>query len=299
MGDAQRLRVGWSEQQWAAIDAAVASDVMRGRVVEHIISTTKVGANDKAVAIDRINRLMGTIDDVPTMPLPEISINLYLDRQQVQQPELTRALALVRRAASDFARIEDEVFLRGIEFFAGAYRPDGRPLQQRFRIERGQDRARYDGLAGSSRNVVLSQGRLHRVRTPRLGQQDYGPLIVKAVPRAIGILEEVGHMGPYHLILGERAFVAALTPNAPALILPKDRIEPLLASPIRRSPALDPDEGVLVSTGGDPTDRVVAVEPTLRFVDTTAQDTYQFRVYGVLALRRKEPEAVVQLLFPP
>ena len=133
---------------------------------------------------------------------------------------------------------------------------------------------------------------------PRHGQLDYGHLIVTAVPEAIGILEQVGHMGPYHLILGERAFVAALTPNAPALVLPKDRIEPLLASPIRRSPALDPDEGVLVSTGGDPTDRVVAVEPTLRFVETTAQDTYRFRVYGVLAIRRKEPEAVVRLLFP-
>src|SRR6185437_15270714 len=112
MVDAQRLRVGWTEQQWGAIDAAVASEVTRVRVVGHVIPTTKVGANDKTVALDRINALTGDIDDVTTMPLPEISIEFTLDLQQVQQPELTRALSLVRRAASDFARIEDEVLVR-------------------------------------------------------------------------------------------------------------------------------------------------------------------------------------------
>ena len=121
MGDAQRLRVGWTEQQWGAIDAAVASEVMRVRVVEHVIPTTKVGANDKTVAIDRINPLTGTIDDVTTIPLPEISVQFLLDKQQVQQPELTRALSLVRRAASDFARIEDEVLLRGLAGAANGY----------------------------------------------------------------------------------------------------------------------------------------------------------------------------------
>jgi uncharacterized linocin/CFP29 family protein len=305
MGDAQRLSVGWTEQQWGAIDAAIASEVKRARVVERVIPTKNVGANDKTVAIDRIDAQAGTIDDVTTIPLSEISVQFLLDKQQVQQPELTRALSLVRRAASDFARIEDEVFLRGLEAVGGDdYQPDGRPLLARVRIQRGRDRERYDGLAGSARNALLrpghapGPGQLHLVQTSRLGRLDYGDLIVAAVPEAIVLMEEAGHMGPYHLILGQRAFVAALTPNAPALVLPKDRIEPLLASPIRRSPALEPDEGVLVSTGGDPTDRVVAVEPTLRFFDTTALDQYRFRVYGVLAIRRKELAAVVQLLFP-
>ncbi len=300
MGDAQRLRVGWTEQQWGAIDAAVASEVMRVRIVGHVVPTTKVGANDKTVAIDRINSLTGNIDDVTTIPLPEISIQFPLDLQQVQQPELTRALSLVRRAASTFARIEDEVLLRGLAFIAGRYQPDGRTLPPRADIQRGQNLAAYDGLAGGARNIafVPPLGPQHLVQAPRFGRLNYGPLIVAAVPRAIGYLEAAGHMGPYHLILGERAFVAALTPNAFSLVLPKDRIEPLLASPIRRSPALDPDQGVLVSTGGDPADRVVAVEPTLRFIQTTARDQYLFRVYGVLAIRRKEPEAVVQLLFP-
>jgi len=294
MGDAQRLSVGWTEQQWGAIDAAVASEVKRVRVVERVIPTKNVGANDKTVAIDRIDAPTGTIDDVTTIPLPEISVYLLLDKQQVQQHELTRALSLVRRAASDFARIEDEVLLRGLEAVGNDYQPDGRPLlpRTRFRIQRGQNRAQYDGLAGP-RNAA------HLVETHTGDGRDYGGLIVSAVAKAIVILEAAGHMGPYHLILGRDVFIAALTPNAPTLVLPKDQIEPLLGSPIRRSPALDVDEGVLVSVGGDPTDRVVAVEPTLRFFDTTAQDQYRFRVYGVLALRRKEPEAVVRLWFPP
>ena len=84
MGDAQRLRVGWTEQQWGAIDAAVASEVMRVRVVEQVIPTTKVGANDKTVAIDRINSLTGNINDVTTIPanlagVPAMSIPCGLD----------------------------------------------------------------------------------------------------------------------------------------------------------------------------------------------------------------------------
>ena len=54
MVDAQRLKLGWTEQQWGAVDAAVASEVMRVRVVGHVIPTTKVGANDKTVAIDHL-----------------------------------------------------------------------------------------------------------------------------------------------------------------------------------------------------------------------------------------------------
>jgi len=301
MGDAQRLRVGWTEQQWEAIDAAVASEVKRVRVVAQVIPPTNVGVNDKTVTIDRMNALTRAIDDVTTIPLPEISVQFLLDKQQVQQPDLTLALSKARRAASDFARTEDAVLLRGLAVAANGYQPDGVALPALTDIQRGQHRAQYDGLAGSPRNDAFSPVPgigFHRVRRATGGGLAYGPLIVSAVAEAIVMLEAAGQMGPYHLILGRDAFIAALTPNAPALVLPKERIEPLLASPIRRSPQLQPDQGVLVSVGGNPTDRVVAVEPTIRFIETTAQDQYRFRVYGVLALRRKEPEAVVRLWFP-
>jgi uncharacterized linocin/CFP29 family protein len=301
MDDVQRQRVGWADEQWAAIDAAVAAELARVRVVEEVIPTTTVGANDKTVTVDRINPLTRTIDDDTTIPLPEISVQFVLDKQQVQQPELTRALALVRRAASDFARLEDAVLLRGLTTApGGGFQPDQPArvaLPAGADIQRGQDRAQYDGLAGSARNIAINPvtGNQHLVQGAT--GANYGPNIVTAVADAIVMLEAAGHMGPYHLILGRDAFIAALTPNAPALVLPKDRIEPLLASPIRRSPALEPNEGVLLSAGGDPADRVVAVEPTVRFIETTSQDRYRFRVYGVLALRRKEPEATVGLEF--
>jgi hypothetical protein len=192
------------------------------------------------------------------------------------------------------------MLIRGLAPAPNGYQPDGVVLPAGADIQRGQNRAIYDGLAGSARNDAINPITLvpHLVQRATGGVLAYGPLIVTAVAEAIVLLEAAGHMGPYHLILGRDAFIAALTPNAPAFVLPKDRIEPLLASGIRRSPALQPDQGVLISAGGDPTDRVVAVEPRLRFIETTSQDRYRFRVYGVLALRRKEPEAVVRLWFP-
>jgi uncharacterized linocin/CFP29 family protein len=300
MDDVQRQKVGWGEQQWAAIDAAVAAELTLIRVVEEVIPTTNVGPSEKTVTIDRINAQTRTIDDETTIPLPEISVQFQLDKQQVQQPELTRALALIRRAASDFARLEDAVLLRGLTISPnGGYQPDGVALPTNANIQRGQDRAQFDGLAGSARNDAINpQTNLpHLVIRPSGGGTAYGPIIVGAVADAIEMLESAGHMGPYHLILGRDAFIASMTPNPPALVLPKNSIEPLLASPIRRTPVLQPDQGVLISVGGDPADRVVAVEPTVRFIETTSQDRYRFRIYGVLALRRKEPEAAVRLRF--
>jgi uncharacterized linocin/CFP29 family protein len=300
MADVQRQRVGWTDEQWAAVDEAVAAELTRVRVVDEIIPTTTVGASDKTVSVDRINPLTRTIDDDTTIPLPEISVQFVLDKQQVEQPELKRALALARRAASDFARLEDAVLLRGLAALNGGFQPDqperAAALPPLADIQRGQDRAGYDGLTGSARNDAQNTNGDSHLVTGAAGP-NYGPNLVNAVAEAIVLLEASGHMGPYHLILGRSAFVAALTPNAPALVLPKDRIEPLLASPIRRSPELEPDKGVLLSVGGDPADRVVAVEPNVRFIETTAQDRYRFRVYGVLALRRKEPEAAVSLEF--
>jgi uncharacterized linocin/CFP29 family protein len=299
MDDVQRKKVGWTDAQWAAIDSAVTTEVSRVRVLDEIIPTTTVGANDKTVTIDRINAVTRAIDDETTIPLPEISVYFELDKQQINQPELTRALALIRRAASDFARLEDAVLLRGLQRGPNGYQPDGYPLPMDADIQRGQSGVSCPGLAGPA-NEAMNPGSLtpQVVSRPTGGQRDYGPEIVAAVAEAIVMLELGGHMGPYHLILGQAAFIAALTPNPPALVLPKDRIEPLLASLIRRAPALESNEGVLLSVGGDPTDRVVAVEPTVRFVETTARDRYRFRVYGVLTLRRKEPEAAVRLEFP-
>src|SRR5437870_380562 len=114
MPDMQRERVGWSDEKWAAIDAAVTEELTRVRIVDEIVPTTKVGANDKTVSADRIDATARTIDDTTTIQLPEISVQFVLDKQQVEQPELTRALALVRRAASDFARLEDAMLLLGL-----------------------------------------------------------------------------------------------------------------------------------------------------------------------------------------
>src|SRR5215469_9226639 len=301
MLDIHRASVGWTDQQWSAIDAAIAAEVKRVRVLDEIIPTTNVRSHDKTVTIDLIDAQARTIDDNTTIPLSEISVYFILDKQQVQQPELTRALALARRAASDFARIENEVLLRGLQLVGNVYQPDGILLPAQADIQRGRNRELYDGLSVFPRNDAFSGTPPQSHLVPQsvglnVVGTNYGPMIVPAVARAIGLLEAAGHMGPYHLILGSNAFIAALTPSA-SLALPKDGIEPLLASPIRRSSALPADQGVLISVGGDPTDRVVAVEPTLRFVDTTPQDQYRFRVYGVLALRRKEPEAVARLRF--
>ena len=256
MDDIQRQRVGWNSQQSAAIDAAVKAEVTRIRVVGDIIPTVNVGENDKTVAIDRINPLTRAIDDLTTIPLPEISVVFILDKQQVQQPELKRPLALARRAAIEFARIEEAMLLRGLATAPNGYAPEGVPLLPDTDIQRGQDRVRFGGLAGDPRNDARPVGRgPHHVQRLTGGGPDvYGPYIVSAVAEAIGMLVAAGHMGPYHLILGD-AMPLLLRSRRMPLRLSSQRTGSIRCwpRPLERSPMLlRTTRACCFSVGGDP-----------------------------------------------
>ncbi len=81
--------------------------------------------------------------------------------------------------------------------------------------------------------------------------------------------------------------------------MPQDRIIPFLGGgPLLRSSTLDAWNGftgVVVALGGAPVELVVATDMCLQFLQVTTEPVFIFRVCEKIALRIREPEAIVQL----
>ena len=73
----------------------------------------------------------------------------------------------------------------------------------------------------------------------------------EAVQR-IGELEVNSHPGPFACISGARSFVKAHTPVASLMVLPADRITPLLNGPLLRSGQMAQTAGIVVSLAWPP-----------------------------------------------
>ena len=132
---------------------------------------------------------------------------------------------------------------------------------------------------------------------------DHGYRVVGAHRRnstmAIGRLEEQGHFGPFAVVLDQNLFLVAQTPSA-ALVLAQDRILPFLGGgPLLRSSTLNfapgVANGVVVALGGEPVELVIATDVCVQFLQVTAEPNFVFRVCEKMALRIKEPEAIIPL----
>ena len=119
------------------------------------------------------------------------------------------------------------------------------------------------------------------------------------IAQAIGLLEAQGHFGPFAVVLDQELFLVAQTSTS-VLVLPQDRILPFLGGgPLLRSSTLDVaigvGSGVVVALGGEPVELVIATDVCVQFLQVTAEPNFVFRVCEKMALRIKEPEAIMPL----
>jgi uncharacterized linocin/CFP29 family protein len=137
----------------------------------------------------------------------------------------------------------------------------------------------------------LSQVGSHRAsrRTPA---SLTGETLVSAVVKAISKLEDDSHPGPFASVLGNDVFAAAHRPQKDSMVLPSDRITPLLNGPLLRSGQMDNDTGIVVSLAGSDIDIVVATPPKVQFLQVNEKAKYLFRVYEKFVLRIKDEKAV-------
>jgi uncharacterized linocin/CFP29 family protein len=98
-------------------------------------------------------------------------------------------------------------------------------------------------------------------------------------------------------VLRTEQYADAFEPLANTLVTPADRLRPLMAQGLFATASLPERTGLVVSLGGDTVDLVVGVEPSVAFLQTDAAGLFHFRASERLALRLKDPEALIRLNF--
>jgi uncharacterized linocin/CFP29 family protein len=284
-------QVPWSDEQWARVNQVIQEEARRARVAATFLPLYGPLPADadfvRRQDISYAPRL--SIDDRDTMRLATLQVQVPIRNAQMADPEMTSVLAIFRRAANVVARLEDAAVFRGLA--PGGTAPQGGVVGVPgiWRITGAQEASGLWARTGPRWWVQVNES------PPSLR----GHAIVRAVSAAIGVLERNGHFGPFSVILGQTLFLVAQTPDVGSLVMPQDRIIPFLGggSLLRSSTLDDLNEysGLVVALGGAPIELVVATDMCLQFLQVTAEPVFIFRVCEKIALRIREPDAIVQL----
>jgi encapsulating protein for peroxidase len=281
------LNLGWTEDHLSRIRTTVIEEAQRARVLAQAlpISGPEEGSTISVPSFtleDDENELSPpkrrlTVDSEPDLALTTISINVQLRSHEIADPNLTAALAMFRRAANFIARIEDALIVNG--------RPDlNKPpagIDKIPEVYTVQTAREVDGLLSVPGSIPVTPA-------GKPGE------LVKAVVKAIGELEQGGHGAPFACVLGHELFEISCDPTD-SLVLPRDRILPFLQGPLLRSSAFKPEQGVVISLAGNPIEIVVASDIKVRYLQTTLEPRYVFRISERVALRVKEGAAIAVL----
>jgi uncharacterized linocin/CFP29 family protein len=291
----------WTEAQWTMVREAVRDEAKKQRVAASFLPVHGPLPGDAQTTPLQQLEIGGPsgsfleINDYTTRRLTTLSVHVGLRAAQVAEPDLSSALIAFRRAANLVARTEDALVFQGQP--GPAQFPPVADNLQPCNVTGGDTFVGLLDAAASSVNVTGNPFR------------PTGENLVGTVSKAVSQLERDGHLGPFALALGSLLFDTAHTPNN-ALVLPADRIKPMLDGPLVRASILNREtfdmatgqqgeraSGVLVSLASNLVDLVVASEIDVQFlqVTTAASPRYVYRVSERFTLRIKQKNAVVAL----
>lgn len=288
------VELGWTEEQWNRITGAIVEEAHRARIAAQILPL--VGPEEPStVAVPRFalqahnnpiqpppQRL--EVNSDPTLYLLTVAINVQLRSREMADPNLAAALGMFRRAANQIARIEDALIFNGHD--ENMLPPAGiGGIPAVFTITGG----------GSAEPGLVAEGaHLGGRILQELGPNPDGNAVINAIIEAVSKLDQAGQQGPYACALAQDLFNAICTPNA-NLIMPRDRVLPFLQGPLLRASALPLGRGVVVSLGGNPVEIVVGSDLSLRYLQSTLEPRYVFRVSERIAIRIREENAIAVL----
>jgi uncharacterized linocin/CFP29 family protein len=230
-----------------------------------------------------------------TTAVLEVDVEFTLTQQQYDEEHLDTAVTLATRAANLLAQAQDLLIFQG---FAATEQPFFKNNPVSFK-NAGQE---LRGLVTPAPADVVTVA----LKAEAPGGRSYGENTSTAVAKAYSLLQSKGHYGPYALALQTDPFADTLAPLANTLIMPADRIKPLVTETDSQTGkqevrfygtgTLPAFTGVLVSLGGNTMDLVSAAAPRTQWTTRNAR-LLVFSVFQRFTLRLKDPTAVVSLNF--
>ncbi|WP_100399531.1 family 1 encapsulin nanocompartment shell protein [Bacillus sp. FJAT-44742] len=195
-----------------------------------------------------------------TIPLLYKDFMLYWrDLQQAKSLDVPVDFSAAANAAAQCALLEDDMIFNGAEQFD------------------------LEGLL----NV---KGRVTHIREDWKKSGNAFSDVVEARNKLL----RMGHSGPYSLILSPELYALAHRVHEGTNVLEIDHIRELVTDGIYQSPVIKGETGVLVATGRENLDLVIAEDIDTAYMDTENMN-YLFRVYESTVLRIKRPSAICTL----
>lgn len=307
-------QLNWTEAQWNRVNSAITEEFTKGSVAGACLPCYgPLGASMETVSEQTFRYTAPTISiaDNVTTAFWTIRTYVYLNSQQVADENLSSALFAFRRAANILARSEDSIVFVGHDdgsLPAGPLKIPMGPPGSTAALTWSKPTGRADVVANTpflsrglltvrddnSKHFPVASRTIRDVTGAKIAD-DFGENLVSEISRAIGALEKDGYPGPFACVLGQTAFVEARRPSISSLVLPADRITPMLGGPLLRSSKLPNRHGVVASSCGEALDIVVATPPKAQFLHVNDNAKYVFRVYERFVLRIKDPNAVVSI----
>jgi uncharacterized linocin/CFP29 family protein len=310
-----RDKIHWSKEIWDHLDMAVHDECMRTRVAAKYLPIHKVPDHYTTVPADSVSGpadeagVIGAfaVDEGAVLRIPEKWVEFSMTPQQVEQETQieqahrghSTAVTLATRAANLLMQAEDRVIFQGFSAFATQFFKDN----IRFRGT-PDDFGLLDIIPADSSVPELPLDQV--IQVPNNGtDQVYGEKTFEAVARGYAILQDKGQYGPYALTLHTIPYADAHAPLATTLIMPADRIKPIMTAGFYGSGTLvahpeGPEPlftGSLVNVGGNTMDLVVGLDATTAFMQQDVDGNWRFRVVERVALRVKDIRALIRLEF--
>jgi len=274
------------------IDTAVHDEAKRTKVAAKFLPLYMATPDAFIVPADIINATTQplTIDDTATTPIVEIMVEFALTPQQfAKEAGVMTANSLATRAANLLSQAEDLLLFQGNEGLKDVLFTSNKVRRQ-------------SGDPGSGLLVLRATNPLPADQIipvpPRVeGEPIWGENTFKAVADGYARLQDKGHYGPYALVLHTIPYADTYAPLADTLIIPADRIKPLVTAGFFGTGTLPELTGVLVSLGGNTMDRVVGVDMTTEALPSNSSGQNIFRAYERFAGRVKDETAIIRLNF--
>ena len=345
-----RNQIPWDEEIWNRIDRAVHDECKRTKIAAKFLPIhVPPSANQLTIPSDTVivsnekeDRKL-SVDEVAITPLLELVVEFRLTVQQVErEAELGTAITLATRSANLISQGEDIAISQGQ--LAIAPGENQHPLFRDRKVivksgSAGIGLLNAPNAEGSNPDIqvvnvpTINPGEL----PPRWGENSFG-----AVSDAYSRLQSgeglaQAHYGPYVCVFNFQPYADSYAPLPTTLIIPADRIKPLVTSMYydkgmhMQGEGMHQSEkdmhmygrdmnymyyqghypqyygtgtlprlrGMFLSLGGNTMDLVVGMDAKTEYTNQDKDGNYCFRVYERFALRLKDSTSVIRLEFEP